>query len=182
MRVLPALAAALACIAAAVPVAEAQDVVPGQGGFFETPLIEISLNRSEVATQLGDSFSFTSRIRNNSRSTHSGLVAHLNVVGLSEDIYVDPEDWSEDRTRFLPDLAPRETTTVNWNVTAVTGGEAAIYVTALDDGAPPAVSNAMDVRISETKDLNTDGVLPLTLAVPAVIAAMAVVARRRRRA
>ena len=37
----------------------------------------------------------------------SGLVAHLNVVGLSSGIYVDPEDWSEERTKYLPPLGAR---------------------------------------------------------------------------
>ena len=44
------------------------------------------------------------------RNSPSGLVAHLNIVGLSSGIYVDPEDWSEERTKFVPPLAPGEST------------------------------------------------------------------------
>jgi len=39
----------------------------------------------------------------------------------------------------------------------------------------------MNVRIAESKGLNTDGVLPLTLAVPAVLAVGTLLVRRRRR-
>ena len=174
MRWLRALAAALACIAAAAPVAGAQ----------QAP-VDVSLSRQEVSTRLGDGFAFSSRIENRGPATVEGLVAHLNVVGLSSGIYVDPEDWSEERTKGLPPLGPGESTEVDWDVTAVTGGEAAIYVAVVPREEPAgkalSVSPAMDVRIAETKDLNTDGVLPLTLAVPAVIAVAAVAVRRRRR-
>jgi uncharacterized membrane protein len=137
-----------------------------------------------VATRLGDDFSFTSEIRNRGTAPLSDLVAHLNVVGLSSGIYVDPEDWSEERTKRLPDLAPGESTTVEWSVTAVTGGRAAIYVVALP-GDPargqPVSSPAIDVRIAESTDLNTDGVLPLALGVPALLGMLTLAVRRRRR-
>jgi uncharacterized membrane protein len=171
MRILCALAAALACVAAAAPVAAAA----------QAP-VDVSLSRQEVSTRLGDGFAFSSRIENRGDTTLDGLVAHLNVVGLSSGIYVDPEDWSEERTKSVRSLGPGESAEIDWNVKAVTGGEAAIYVAVLQRSAPDTfVSPAMDVRIAETKDLNTDGVLPLTLAVPAMIAAAAVVVRRRRR-
>ncbi len=48
-------------------------------------------------------------------------------------------------------------------------------------GKPLAVSPAMDVRISETNDLNSGGVLPLALGVPAFLGALALTLRRRRR-
>ena len=67
---------------------------------------------------------------------------------------------------------------------AVTGGRAAIYVAVLPGdspaGQPLAVSPAMDVRIAETKDLNSGGVLPLALGVPAFLSGCADRRRRRR--
>jgi hypothetical protein len=180
---------AVACLVATVPAAAAErSSSPGSGGFIETPqlALTISLGRDQVSTRLGDSFSFSSTIRNPGRTTLSGLVAHLNVVGLSQGIYVDPEDWSEERTKDVPPLRPGESTDISWNVKAVTGGHAAIYVVALpgDDQATPAgpaVSPAMDVRIAETKDLNSGGVLPLALGVPALLGLATLGVRRRRR-
>jgi hypothetical protein len=76
---------------------------------------------------------------------------------------------------------------VSWDVTAVTGGEAAIYVVVLPGDRPAsaraglAISPAMDIRVAAAKNLNTDGVLPLALGVPALIALATLAVRRRRR-
>lgn len=173
MRKTSALLGCLLCLLMAAP-----------AGTASSP-VGISLSRTEVSTRLGESFSFSSEIRNTGTRPLSGLVAHLNVVGLDTDIYVDPEDWSEERTNFLSSLDPGESADVEWNVKAVTGGRAAIYVVVLPGkspaGKPLAVSPAMDVRITETKDLNSGGVLPLVLGVPALLAVAAIVVRRRRR-
>jgi hypothetical protein len=175
---------ALACVMATAPAAAAQSVVPGRGGYTETPLVQVSMSRDRVSTGLGESFGFSTRIENTGTATLSGLVAHLNVVGLSSGIYVDPEDWSEERTKSVASLGPGESADLSWDVTAVTGGEAAIYVAVLPGvspaGAPLFVSPAMDVRIAAAKDFNTDGVLPLALCVPALLALATLAVRRRR--
>ena len=175
------IALGLVCLAATVAPAAAQDRAQ-----IPAP-VEVSLSRTTVATQLGDSFGFRSRVTNNGAQPLAGLVAHLNVVGLDTDIYVDPEDWSEERTKSVPRLGPGESADVSWDVTAVTGGQAAIYVVVLPGSSPAtareglAVSPAMDVDIAEAKNLNSGGVLPLALGVPALIGFAAVVVRRRRR-
>lgn len=163
-----ALFVSLLCVLVAAPVSAARSPVG------------VSLSRTEVSTRIGESFGFDSEIRNTGTRPLSGLVAHLNVAGLSSGIYVDPEDWSEQRTKFLSPLAPGESTSVGWNVKAVTGGRAAIYVVVLPGRSEPAVSSAIDVRIAETKDLNSGGVLPLALGVPALLAVAAIAVRRRR--
>jgi len=168
MRTARALFVSLLCLLATAPVSAARSPV------------QVSLSRTEVSTRIGESFGFDSEIRNTGTRPLSGLVAHLNVAGLNSGIYVDPEDWSEERTKFLPPLAPGESTSVGWNVKAVTGGRAAIYVVVLPGRSEPAVSPAMDVRITETRDLNSGGVLPLALGVPALLAVAAIAVRRRR--
>jgi hypothetical protein len=149
--------------------------------------VEVSVSRAHVSTRLGDTFGFSSTVTNVGSRAISGLVAHLNVVGLSEGIYVDPEDWSEQRTQTLAPLLPGQSTEVPWSVKAVTGGRAAIYVVALSGRAPAttserlAVSPAMEVRITEHRTLNTGGVLPLALGVPALLGAATLALRIRRR-
>ena len=147
--------------------------------------VEVSVDRAEVSTRLGDSFGFRSEVTNTGARALSGLVTHLNVVGLDPEIYVDPEDWSEERTKDVPDLRPGESAEISWSVKAVTGGHAAIYVVVLP-GEPAsareglAISPAIDVRIADTKDLNSGDVLPLALGVPALIGVATLVVRRRR--
>jgi uncharacterized membrane protein len=180
MRAGALVALSIVCLVTTVPAAVAQPT-------DSEPPLEVSISRSEVSTRLGDSFSFTSTVRNVGTKPLSGLVAHLNVVGLSSGIYVDPEDWSEERTKDVASLVPGESSDITWTVKAVTGGEAAIYVVALpgrDPASSPdglAVSPALDVSIAETKDLNSGGVLPLALGVPAFLGLTALVVRRRRR-
>jgi hypothetical protein len=171
------LSVGLACLFAAVPAA-----APAQSSGPDAP-VAVSLSRDQVSTRLGEGFSFSSRIENTGRAPLSGLVVHLNVVGLSSGIYVDPEDWSEERTKNIASLGPGESTDITWDVKAVTGGNAAIYVVALPGGQEggPVVSPAMDVRIAETKDLNSGGVLPLALGVPVLIGFATLGVRRRRR-
>jgi hypothetical protein len=143
--------------------------------------VDVSIDRTQVSTRLGESFSFSSTVENTGAQAQSGLVAHLNVAGLSKAIYVDPEDWSEERIKFLAPLAPGDATTLDWNVKAVTGGRVAIYVVVLPERGDPAVTHAMTVRIADTKDLNSGGVLPLALGVPALLALATIAVRRRRR-
>jgi hypothetical protein len=169
MKTARALFVGLLCLLVAAPASAASSPV------------EVSLSRTQVSTRIGESFGFDSEIRNTGAQPLSGLVAHLNVAGLTSGIYVDPEDWSEDRTRFLSPLAPGESTSVGWNVKAVTGGRAAIYVVVLPRDAEPAVSPEMTVEIADTKDLNSGGVLPLALGVPAFLGALALMVGRRRR-
>lgn len=149
------------------------------------PAVVVSMDRQEVSTRLGESFEFTSTVANPGSRELSGLVAHLNIVGLSKNIYVDPEDWSDERTRHLPTLAPGQSLAVSWRVKAVTGGDAAIYVVLLpgkDPATAPdglAVSPALDVHVSERRTINSGGVLWLALGVPALLGIATLVARRR---
>jgi hypothetical protein len=153
----------------------------------EPAAVEVSVSRSHVSTRLGESFGFDSTITNVGTKPLSGLVTHLNVVGLSEGIYVDPEDWSEQRTQTLAPLHPGQSVEIPWSVKAVTGGRAAIYVTVLPGEAPAtsserlAVSPAMDVRIAERRTINTGGVLPLALGIPALLGLASLAVRIRRR-
>ena len=149
------------------------------------PAVVVSLDRQEVSTRLGESFEFTSTVANPGSRELSDLVAHLNIVGLSENIYVDPEDWSDERTRHLPSIGPGESVKVAWSVKAVTGGDAAIYVVVLPGNDPAtapdglAVSPALDVHIAERRTINSGGVLWLALGVPALLGTATLVARRR---
>jgi hypothetical protein len=149
--------------------------------------VELWLSRTQVSTRLGESFRFSSTVRNDGGKTISGLVAHLNVVSLSKGVYVDPEDWSSQRTRYLAPLRPGQSAELPWKVTAVNGGRFAIYVVIVPSEGPAtaggdlAVSPALGARVTERRTLNSGGVLPLSLGVPALLGLATLVARARRR-
>jgi hypothetical protein len=142
----------------------------------------IALDRGSVDIRLGKSFAFTSTLTAGAGRT-GPLVAHLNVVSLDPQTYVDPEDWSTHRTRYLAPVAAGGTRSVRWTVKAVSAGPIAIYVTAVpaEGAAPIAVGPVLHVQVADRRTLNSGGVVPLALAVPAALAVIAVAARRRAR-
>jgi hypothetical protein len=142
----------------------------------------ITVDRTSVAVRLGTSFAFTSTL--SAGTAASGpLVAHLNVVSLDPSTYVDPEDWSTHRTRYLEPLAAGGSRSVRWAVKAVSSGPVAVYVTAVpaDGSGPIAVGPPLHVQVAERRTLNSGGVVPLVLAVPVALAGVATVIRRRGR-
>jgi hypothetical protein len=143
----------------------------------------VDLNRTHVATRIGHDFTFTSTIRNTSDQPLSGLVAHLNVLSSDPGTYVDPEDWSAHRTRYLSTAPPHGTTAISWQVKAVNTGSITIYVAVLPrhGSGPVDVSQPLRLEVQERRTLNSGGVVPLVLGFPALLAALSVGTRLRRR-
>ena len=177
-----ALAALLAPVLVATSTATATAATPAAS----TP-VSVSLSRTSTSVGIGNSFSFTSAITNQSSAPVSGLVAHLNVLSFTHGVYVDPEDWSSNRTRYLDPIPPGQSTTVSWTVKAVNGGDFGIYVATLGtpraSAAPaePTVSPALVAHVTEQRNVNPQGVIPLALGVPALVAAAMGAVRLRRR-
>ena len=146
--------------------------------------LSATVDRTRISTQLGRSFAFRSTITNSATTPARGLVAHLSVLSLRSDPYVDPEDWSPHRVVFLDPIPAGGSRTVRWPMTAVNAGTFGVYVTVLSaqPGATPAPNTpTIDLRVTERRTLNAGGILPLSLAIPALVAALAVVLRLRRR-
>jgi hypothetical protein len=112
-----------------------------------------------------------------------GVVAHLNIVSLDPSVYVDPEDWSSHRTRYLGTIPPGGSTRTDWTVQAVNSGHFVIYVAVVDhQGAGSVIaSNPLRATVAQKRRLNSGGVVPLALGIPAVLALGLVALRRRRR-
>lgn len=163
----------LALVAAAfalVPVASAGEVV-------------VTVSRTSVATSLGQSFSFTTTVANPGTSPTGTLVAHLNILSLEPGVYVDPEDWSAERTRYLESIPPGGSQAIRWRVKAVNGGSLAAYVAVLaQPGAgTPVTGPALRFDVASKKTLDAGGILPIALGVPGGVALLAVAVRIRRR-
>ena len=95
---LPLLAIAVVVLALAAAAAQA---AAGPAG------VSARVDRTRISTELGRSFVVRSTIANDGSAAADGLIAHLNIVSLRSDVYVDPEDWSTHRTRFLGRLSAR---------------------------------------------------------------------------
>jgi len=144
----------------------------------------VQLDPTTVSTSIGQRFSSTSTIRNDSNQPKSGLVAHLNVLGLDPDVYVDPEDWSSQRTIYLDPLPAHASTRLAWTVQAVNSGRLVIYVTVTAQEGVDAVaaSNTLRLAVAQQRTVDAGGILPLAVAVPTtVLLLVGLVARRRRR-
>jgi hypothetical protein len=146
--------------------------------------VSVTVAPAQIATTLGGKFAFTSTITNNGATDARGLIAHLNVLSLRNGTYVDPEDWSANRTRYLDPIPPGQSLTLTWRMQAVNDGDFGIYVAVLpDSGAPvpPATSPTIHLDVAERKTLNAGGIVPLVLGIPAALGLLALGVRIRRR-
>jgi hypothetical protein len=138
--------------------------------------LTISLSESEISAFTGDRFTFTSEIANDGSSATPPLIANLAFVAIDGETYVDPEDWSPQRTMTVGAIRAGSLATQTWTVKPDLEGDVAIYVVALprepelSTAAPLAVSPAIHLHVEEHRSLNPGGVLPVVLIVPAVLA------------
>ncbi|MFL5762143.1 MAG: hypothetical protein ACJ789_20785 [Thermomicrobiales bacterium] len=138
--------------------------------------VSISVNMSDVSKLTGEKFTFTSEITNNGVGATPPLIASLNFTSLEPDTYVDPEDWSPQRTTSVDPIAPGSSATQTWTINPILEGDVASYVVVLPDSlnfaASPLVSSpAIHVHVGAQRNLNPGGVLPVALAVPGLLAA-----------
>ncbi len=161
---------AAALLVLAVPVASAS---AGTGA------VTVSVDRTSVSTRLGQEVVLRTTVANKGAAPARGLIAHLNVVSLRGDVYVDPEDWSSQRTRFLAPVAAGTSTTLSWPIKAVNPGSIGVYVAVLPAraGARPVAGPTVQIEIADRRTLDSGGILPLALGIPAALAA-ALLARR----
>ena len=143
----------------------------------------VQLDRAHVSTSIGKKLAFLTTVRNEGDQPLSGMVAHLNVLSSDPGVYVDPEDWSSHRTRYLAPIPAHGATKISWTVTAVNSGNITIFVAILPRHASGsiAVSEPLRVDIAKRRTLNSGGVLPLALGLPALLGLSLLGARVRRR-
>ena len=168
----PAVAAVVLALAAAAHAAS------GPAG------VSVTVDRTRSSTQLGSSFVFRSTITNDASVPADGLIAHLNIVSLRNDVYVDPEDWSTHRTRYLGSLAAGGSRTITWRLKAVNSGAFDVYVAVLPRSGHarrPVTGPVVAVAVAGRKTLNAGGILSVALGVPAVLGVLAVGLKLRRR-
>jgi hypothetical protein len=146
--------------------------------------VSVSVDRSQIATRLGQKFAFRSTIANEGSTPLSGLIAHLNVLSLRDGTYVDPEDWSSNRTRYLDTIPPGGSVTTTWELQAVNDGSFGVYVAVLPEtgeAVPPTTAPTIRLEVAARRTLNPSGMVPLALGIPALLGALALAVRLARR-
>jgi len=173
---LPVLAVAAAVLALAL--ASGAHAAAGTHG------VSATVDRTSIRTELGRTFVFRSRIANDGAATADGLIAHLNIVSLRGDVYVDPEDWSTHRTRYLRPVGAGGSQTITWRLKAVSSGSFGVYVAVLrkrGDDRPPVTAPLVAVGVAGRKTLNAGGILSVALGVPIAIGLVTAGLKLRRR-
>lgn len=144
----------------------------------------VAFDRGELGTRLGVRFGLTSVVRNDSDAPLTGVVAHLNVLSADPGVYVDPEDWSTSRTRYLDPLPAHGSITLDWPMQAVNSGQFLVYVALARPSGPAGVtsSDALRLDVVERQTLDAGGALPLAVAGPLLVGLVMLAAARRRAA
>jgi hypothetical protein len=137
--------------------------------------VSVTLEPLRIDTELGRTVVVWGRFTNRGTAATGRLIAHLNVLSLRNGVEVDPEDWSTHRTRYLGALAPGVSRTINWKVHAINTGRIALYVAVIPQtggSRAPAVGPAVQLVVAGRRTLNSGGILPLALGIPALLGLM----------
>jgi hypothetical protein len=164
-----------------VTLVAALTAVGGAGAQVES--LSVEADRTEISTGLGSEFGFRTTITNRAATATPALIAHLNILSLRGDVYVDPEDWSPRRTQYVDVLAPGDTADVSWNVQAVTSGPLILFVSVTSlDGDQVVSSGPLRMTVHGQRVVDSTRVLPLVLWTPAAVLVLlgATLVRRRR--
>jgi hypothetical protein len=156
---------------------------------YADPLsIQVVPDPPVVSTVLGGRFTITTEIKNTGAAPTGEILAHLNVANIEGSVYVDPEDWSPNRSQQLS-LKPAESRKLTWELQAVNPGQFAAYVAVVPFGESVKgsehlmISPLVKVDVVPRTTLTAGGALPVVIAVPLLIglAAGAAFFRVRRR-
>jgi len=136
--------------------------------------LEISKNSAELTA--GDWLEFNTVLRNNGSTATPELVAHLNIAALNKGRYVDPEDWSLERTQYVPPIQPHESLKLKWKVHALIEGNFATFVTIvsankspnklLDKSFSAMVTTPLIIQVAPDNILPMNEVIPVVALVP----------------
>lgn len=130
--------------------------------------ISIDMDPTAASLTAGEWVTINTLIRNEGSTDSPALVAHLNVASLQPGRHVDPEDWSPQRTQYVPAVHPGEKLPLSWKVHTLFEGDFAVYVSLIspDPALSPQVSPTLYIHAQPDKVLPLSEVLPVAVAVP----------------
>jgi hypothetical protein len=146
--------------------------------------VSVQLDKTQAGIGLGQNLKFTSTVRNPGEQEVSGAIAHLNVLAVDPGVYVDPEDWSGERTQYLDPLGGGESDPLEWEMQGVNSGRFIVYVVVTFAQAANHVVTSKTLRldVAPERTLEASGLLPIAAGVPgAIVLLMGLVMVRRGR-
>lgn len=150
--------------------------------------LSISINRDYELLKTGDSVLFDTVITNPSSEPSLPVIVAMNIINLDkEGDVVDPEDWSPQRTQYIDELGPGESSTLSWRVNTILDGDFIIYMVAMPEPASEnstsqaVASQGVHLTVAPFHSLNPSGVLPYSIGVPATLGLLLFYVYRRRR-
>lgn len=146
--------------------------------------VSVELDKSRAGIGLGQNIKFTSTVSNPGEQEVSGAIAHLNVLAVDPGVYVDPEDWSGERTQYLDPLGGGESDPLEWEMQGVNSGRFIVYVviTFAQAAGDVATSKTLQLDVAPERTLDASGLIPIAAGVPgAIVLLMGLVMVRRRR-
>lgn len=146
--------------------------------------LTVELDKTQAAIGLGQSLKFTSTVGNPGTEDVTGAIAHLNVLAVDPGVYVDPEDWSGERTQYLDPIGGGESEPLEWEMQAVNSGRFIVYVaiTFAQAAGPVVAGKSLRLDVAAQDTMDAGGLVPIAAGAPGVIALlMGLVMVRRRR-
>ena len=150
--------------------------------------VQVTAEPARVETVLGGRFMITTELTNTGAAPTGVILAHLNVASIEGSVYVDPVDWSANRSQQLS-LEPGESQKLSWELQAVNAGHFAAYVVVVPFGSEVAgneellISPLVNIAVASRSTLTAQGALPIVISIPLLLglAAAAVFFGARRR-
>ena len=144
----------------------------------------VSVTPERISASVGTTVEVTVTIVNEATEPTPELAIHLDITDPRSSTSVDPEDWTPTLTRPTSALQPGEQVSESWTLASIGAGDFVLYAVVLEanagiEPAMIAVSNGVPVHVDEKRSFNPQGVLPLAVAMPAIIA-MTLLWRQRR--
>lgn len=160
---------------------------PGESAPIEQAALTIDIDLDAATVKAGDEVDYNTVLTNRGSRPTTPLVMAMNIINVDAagDV-VDPEDWSPQRTRHLPSLAPNESTTLSWQVNAILDGDYVIYMVAIpvpedtDATSQPVASSGIHLTVTPHTKINPGGVLPYAIGGPLLLLLVIIVVSWRR--
>ena len=155
---------------------------------LKQPPLQISIDLNYKTVRQGDHIIYNTTITNSGTEDSVPLCLAMNIINLSAagDI-VDPEDWSPQRTQYIPVLPAGQSATQSWRVNAILEGDYLVYMVVVpepegqDATSQVLASSGIHLTVTPFTKLNPGGVLPYAIGGPIVLILGIILLYRMRR-